>query len=229
MDGRGLEADDRGELGKGRSRVALQRVEQSDVELVQLVVNHHHIRHEEQICRTIFGLVTITPQSVRGNPLGLWFSCFLCAGLAVGCSKAARRGAGGAPLRPGRRPAHAQPALPDPDAASVELQAARLVFEPFIDLDSAGARSRRCWPKSRAAATAGSRPTGGRFATACARESAGATAGRSPRRTCSSPCARSSIRVIRSARTKATSSSTAPRLRVRGPSSFTWRGLGRRP
>ncbi|MFZ0033103.1 MAG: peptide ABC transporter substrate-binding protein [Candidatus Cybelea sp.] len=74
-----------------------------------------------------------------GATLGLWFSCFLTLGLAAGCSKAAQ------PAPPGAvrfdlaaDPRTLNPLFLTPDAASVELQAARLVFEPFIDLDSHG-------------------------------------------------------------------------------------------
>ena len=53
-----LEADDRPQFGKGRARVALQRVEELEVELVEFVVDQHHIRHRRFICRTFFGTIT---------------------------------------------------------------------------------------------------------------------------------------------------------------------------
>ncbi len=74
-----------------------------------------------------------------GASPGLWILCFASTLLAAACSK---------PQAPGPSstvtfdlaadPANLNPLFIAPDAASVELQAARLAFEPFIDLDPRG-------------------------------------------------------------------------------------------
>ena len=93
----------------------------------------------EQICRTIFGLVTITPQIRSGQPSVYGFLVFSRLGWRPAAARRTQPRA--------RRPcdstwlptlARLNPLFLTPDAASVELQAARLVFEPFIDLDPRG-------------------------------------------------------------------------------------------
>ena len=59
--GRSLETDERCELGKGRARIALQCVEQLEIELVELVVDQRHIRHRRRFAERLFGVTTITP------------------------------------------------------------------------------------------------------------------------------------------------------------------------
>jgi peptide/nickel transport system substrate-binding protein len=78
------------------------------------------------------------------NPFGasrlLWPAFFLVAlALPAGCSPA-RRSEAGATLRfdLAADPRTLNPLFLTPDAASVEQQVARLVFEPFIDLDAQG-------------------------------------------------------------------------------------------
>ena len=74
-----------------------------------------------------------------GATLGLWFSCVLPLGLAAGCSKGTQpEGPAAVRFDLAADPRTLNPLFLTPDAASVELQAARLVFEPFIDLDPRG-------------------------------------------------------------------------------------------
>ncbi len=77
------------------------------------------------------------------NPFGAsglrWAALVLTAGLACGCGGANH----GGPTSTVRfdlaaDPQNLNPLFLNPDAASVEQQVARLVFEPFIDLDSRG-------------------------------------------------------------------------------------------
>ncbi|HXO17556.1 MAG TPA: peptide ABC transporter substrate-binding protein [Candidatus Dormibacteraeota bacterium] len=77
------------------------------------------------------------------NPFGAsglrWATLVLTAGLAAGCGGASH----GGPVSTVRfdlaaDPQNLNPLFLNPDAASVEQQVARLVFEPFIDLDSRG-------------------------------------------------------------------------------------------
>ncbi len=108
--------------------------------------------------------------------------------------------AGTVALRPGGRPAQPQPALPHPDAASVEQQLARLAFEPFVDLDArgrprAGAARRDPDPGQR-------RPLRRRAndpLPSAARRALERRRRGHRRATCSSRCARSSIRATRCA------------------------------
>ena len=55
-----LEPDECAELGKGRARIALKRVQQRKVELVE-VVGDNHIRQIRISCRRLFGDLTIPP------------------------------------------------------------------------------------------------------------------------------------------------------------------------
>lgn len=78
------------------------------------------------------------------NPFGatcrLSILCFLAAlCVAAGCGKASQGGSGSTvTFDLAADPRNLNPLLLTPDAASVELQAARLSFEPFVDLDERG-------------------------------------------------------------------------------------------
>jgi peptide/nickel transport system substrate-binding protein len=78
------------------------------------------------------------------NPFGasraLWIASFLAAlGIAPGCAGGPQASAGPAVrFDLAADPRSLNPLFLNPDAASVEQQVARLVFEPFIDLDERG-------------------------------------------------------------------------------------------
>ncbi len=132
--GRRLEADERTEFGKGRATVALKCVQQRKVELIQ-VVGDNHIRQIRISCRKLFGDLTIAPviRSFNGAALALV--------LLASCAKAG----GPAPSPAGvlrfalaADPSTLDPLFTHPDAATVEVQVARLAFEPFVDFDGSG-------------------------------------------------------------------------------------------
>ena len=105
-------------------------------------VDQHHIRHRRSICRRIFGRSTITP-SIHSAQAPGWPRHLSLAGRARRWRACARprptpRPRGTRPVRPRRRSANLNPLFLHPDAASVEQQVARLVFEPFVDLDARG-------------------------------------------------------------------------------------------
>jgi hypothetical protein len=75
-------------------------------------------------------------------------------------------------------PQNLNPLFLTPDAASVELQAARLAFEPFIDRVRPDGPYRRSWKSFRLKPTAGFHPMAGPLRTACGPGSRGAMDGR---------------------------------------------------
>ena len=119
------------------------------------------------------------------------------------------------------------PLFAHPDAASVEQQAARLVFEPFVDLD---ARGRPVPALLIGSADPCRRRYLGRRADdrlPAARRVAGATACRSRPATCSSRCARFSTRQPGALARRLRSDRRARRPRRRAPSSSTSSARGR--
>jgi len=101
------------------------------------------------MCEIIVGKRSKIPNNLRGSehttrrPFGARCAAAVVLGVAVlagtaGCTRTSR-----APLSTVRfdlaaDPQNLNPLFLTPDAASVELQAARLAFEPFIDRDAAG-------------------------------------------------------------------------------------------